>query len=186
MTGCPKHRGLATSDCSNHPTPGRVVLLMAAFNEHGYETRQAFAHYLLNHDVAVAILENPYYGLRRPGTGQPMRTAADLLKMGVGAVWDGVEVLEWLRNRRSWTVGVAGYSMGANTAALIAAVSPEPVACAAMAASPSPGPVFTVGALAPPSPGTHSEDPRPSTSSVTYSAKRQCFVSTRRRIRQPP
>lgn len=129
------------------PNPGRAVLLMAAFNEHGYETRQAFAHYLLNQNVAVAILENPYYGLRRPGAGQPMRTAADLLKMGVGAVWDGVEVLEWLRNRRTWTVGVAGYSMGANTAALIAAVSTEPVACAAMAASHSPGPVFTVGAL---------------------------------------
>ena len=129
------------------PNPGRVVLLMAAFNEHGYETRQAFAHYLLKHNVAVAVLENPYYGLRRSGPGQPLRTAADLLKMGVGAVWDGVEVLEWLRNRRSWTVGVAGYSMGANTSALIAAVSHKPVACAAMAASHSPGPVFTVGAL---------------------------------------
>lgn len=129
------------------PDPKRVVLLMAAFNEHGYETRQAFAHYLLNQGIAVAVLENPYYGLRRPVPGQPLRTAADLLTMGVGAVWDGLEVVEWLRNRRSWAVGVAGYSMGANTAALIAAVSQRPLACAALAASHSPGPVFAQGAL---------------------------------------
>lgn len=129
------------------PSANRVVLLMAAFNEHGYETRQAFADYLLNQNVAVAILENPYYGLRRPNGGQPLRTAADLLKMGIGAVWDGVEITDWLRQRGSWTVGVAGYSMGANTAALVAAVSQHPLACAALAASPSPGPVFAGGAL---------------------------------------
>lgn len=129
------------------PEAQRVVLLMAAFNEHGYETRQALAQYLLNQGIAVAILENPYYGLRRPTQNQPLRTAADLLTMGVGAVWDGLEVIEWLRNRRSWAVGVAGYSMGANTAALIAAVSDRPLACAALAASHSPGPVFAQGAL---------------------------------------
>jgi len=129
------------------PHPERVVLLMAAFNEHGYETRQAIGQYLLRRNVAVAILENPFYGLRRPSDGQPLRTAANLLSMGVGAVWDGLEVLAWLRARRSWTVGVAGYSMGANTAALVTCASRIPIACAALAASHSPGPVFTKGAL---------------------------------------
>lgn len=129
------------------PGAERVVLLMAAFNDHGYETRQSIGRHLLRRGMAVAVLENPYYGLRRPQQGQPMRTAADLLSMGVGAVWDGIEVATWLGSRRPWTVGVAGYSMGANTAALVSAVSPGPIACAALAASHSPGPVFTVGAL---------------------------------------
>lgn len=129
------------------PDPKRVVLLMAAFNDHGYETRQAIGRYLLDQNVAVAILENPFYGLRRQSDGQPLRTAANLLSMGVGAVWDGLEVLAWLRRRRAWTVGVAGYSMGANTAALVTAASKLPIACAALAASHSPGPVFTKGAL---------------------------------------
>ncbi|MDH3309021.1 MAG: alpha/beta hydrolase family protein, partial [Acidimicrobiia bacterium] len=46
------------------------------------------------------------------------------------------------------TLGVSGYSMGANIAAFVAAASSRPVACAALAASHSPGPVFTRGALA--------------------------------------
>ncbi len=128
-------------------SPGRVVLLMAAFNDHGYATRQSIAKYLLRRNIAVAILENPFYGLRRPREGQPLQTAYDLLAMGIGAVHDGLEVLAMLRSRGTWQVGVAGYSMGANTAALVAAVSEGPVACAALAASHSPGPVFTEGAL---------------------------------------
>lgn len=128
-------------------SPDRVVLMMASFNDHGYDTRQAIAKYLLRRNIAVAILENPFYGLRRPREGQPLQTASDLLTMGIAAVRDGLEVLAMLRSRDNWQLGVAGYSMGANTAALVAAVSDGPVACAALAASHSPGPVFTEGAL---------------------------------------
>lgn len=129
------------------PHARRVVLLMAAFNDHGYHTRQLMARHLRHRGIATAILENPYYGLRRPHSGQPLTTATDLLVMGIGAVHDALEALRMLRQRRRWTVGVAGYSMGANIAALVAALSSDPLPCAALAGSHSPGPVFTDGAL---------------------------------------
>lgn len=131
--------------------PLGVVVWMAAFNDHGPDTRLQLARPLLDRGLAAAILENPYYGLRRPGDGQPMRTVADLLFMGSAATIEGLMTLEMLRSMGYDRAAVAGYSMGANIAgfvAALAALADRPVPCGALAASHSPGPVFTNGALA--------------------------------------
>ncbi len=127
----------------------RLAIGFASFNDHGYQTRTAVVRPLLDQGIAVALLENPYYGQRRPHPDlQPMRTVADLLSMGSAAVWEGLSLAVSLAETGPWTIGFFGYSMGGNIAALAAATSPFPVACAALAASHSPGPVFTGGALA--------------------------------------
>jgi dienelactone hydrolase len=50
-------------------------------------------------------------------------------------------------HRDGYDIGVAGYSMGANTAAVVSATVPFPVATTPMAASHSPSPVFLDGVL---------------------------------------
>ena len=126
----------------------RVVLLMPAWNEHDPRVRVAIAHRLAGRGIRSLILENPYYGARNPNHlgGQPIATVADFMAMGGGAVIEARGILTALHDAGS-TVGIAGYSMGGNTAALVSATIDFPVATAPLAASHSPGPVFLDGTL---------------------------------------
>jgi hypothetical protein len=130
------------------PRPDRIVLLMAAFNDHGYSTRLALARHLGREGVASVILENPLYGKRRVNADkQTTRTVLDLLVMGKAATLEGVAVLDALRRGSDARLGVSGYSMGGNIAALVGSVNPFPVALAPLAPPHSPGPVFAQGVL---------------------------------------
>lgn len=125
----------------------RLCLLMAAWNDHGYDTRQQLANELLHRGIASVILEIPYYGHRRTvgHDDQPIQTVADFARMGFGAVSEGRALLNHFRSR--YRLGVSGYSMGGNIGALVGATAGFPVAMAPLAASHSPGPVFLDGVI---------------------------------------
>jgi hypothetical protein len=125
----------------------RLCLMMAAWNDHGYDTRQLFADELVHRGIGSLILEIPYYGTRRTVgiDEQPISTVADFARMGLGAVVEGRALLSHFRDR--YQMGVSGYSMGGNIGALVGASVGFPVAMAPMAASHSPGPVFLDGVL---------------------------------------
>jgi pimeloyl-ACP methyl ester carboxylesterase len=91
------------------------------------------------------MLENPYYGTRRAWADPPIRTVADFAVMGRGAVQEGRALLDHFAEE--YDVGVTGYSMGGNIAALIGALKEQPVAIAGLAASHSPGPVWLDGII---------------------------------------
>ena len=126
----------------------RMVVLMAAWNEHDSRARFGIARRLAQRGIASLVLENPYYGIRRPTDhdDQPIRTVADFFQMGIGAVTEGRGLLATVRDE-GLTPGVAGYSMGGNIAALVSSTMPFPVATAPLAASYSPAPVYLDGAL---------------------------------------
>jgi hypothetical protein len=126
----------------------RVVVLMAAWNEHDSRARFGIARRLARRGIGSFVLENPYYGIRRPTdrVSQPIRTVADFFQMGIGAVTEGRGLLATIREEGLFP-GVAGYSMGGNIAALISSTMPFPVATAPLAASYSPAPVYLDGAL---------------------------------------
>jgi hypothetical protein len=131
------------------PSPtGRVVVLMPAWNEHDPKVRVAIAKLLTDKGVRSLILENPFYGTRHPdpGGGQPIATVSDFMVMGGAAVSEarGILIAELAHGS---SVGVSGYSMGGNTAAIVSATLDIPVATAPLAASHSPGPVFLDGVL---------------------------------------
>jgi pimeloyl-ACP methyl ester carboxylesterase len=129
------------------PSPdGRLVVMMAAWNDHGYRTREHVGRRLAIHGVTSVMLENPYYGSRRVGPDPPIRTVADFAVMGRAAAQEGRALLAHFGS--DFQVGVTGYSMGGNIAALIGALMDQPVAIAALAASHSPGPVWVDGILA--------------------------------------
>ncbi|MBM3695388.1 MAG: abhydrolase domain-containing 18 [Actinobacteria bacterium] len=126
----------------------RAVVLMAAWNDHGYEGRAKLAAALAARGIASAMLEQPFYGARRPlpGDPQPITTVAEFMWMGRSAVLEGRVLADYLR-RKGFRVGVGGYSMGGNMAGFLAAALPFPVAPALLAASFSPGPPFLHGIL---------------------------------------
>ncbi|MDH5422553.1 MAG: alpha/beta hydrolase family protein [Acidimicrobiia bacterium] len=124
-----------------------TCLIMAAFNDHGYSTRHKLAQRLARDGLTSLLLENPYYGSRRPTSGQTLRTVVDFFAMGSAAVFEGRSILADLHHRGEAPIGIAGYSMGGNIAALISATVPFPVATAGLAASHSPGPVWAQGLL---------------------------------------
>ncbi len=125
----------------------RLCLLMAAWNDHGYDTRQRIADELIAHGIGSLILEIPYYGSRRVVADgeQPIQTVGDFALMGMGAISEGRALLNHFRDR--YQMGVSGYSMGGNIGALVGASAGFPVAMAPLAASHSPGPVFLDGVI---------------------------------------
>ncbi len=125
----------------------RLCLLMAAWNDHGYDTRQHLAEELLLRGIGSLLLEIPYYGSRRvaPPDKQPIQTVADFARMGIGAVVEGVALLNLFKDQ--YRMAVSGYSMGGNIGAMVGATAGFPVAMAPLAASHSPGPVFLDGVI---------------------------------------
>jgi dienelactone hydrolase len=128
--------------------PRRMVVLMPAWNEHEPHVRVALAHLLADRGIGSILLENAYFGTRRPDdtATHPIRTVSDFMVMGSSAVIEARAILAGLRSSHP-EIGVSGYSMGGNTAALVAASVPFRVAVAALAASHSPAPVFLDGVL---------------------------------------
>ncbi len=126
----------------------RVVVLMPAWNEHDPRVRVAMAKLLADKGVRSIILENPFYGTRHPSPrgGQPISTVSDFMVMGNAAVSEARGILT-AEHAAGSAIGVSGYSMGGNTAAIVSASLDLPVATAPLAASHSPGPVFLDGVL---------------------------------------
>lgn len=140
-------RGGVVSIEPPHPHT-RIVMLMAAWNEHDPKVRIAIGHLLAERNIASVIPENPFYGSRHPNPqfDQPIRTVSDFMQMGIAAVTEARGILTGLVDP-GHQLGVSGYSMGGNVAAIISATSDFPLATAPLAASHSPAPVFLDGVL---------------------------------------
>jgi len=136
------------------PTAGNgrppVCLHLAATGDEGFERRRtALALPLAKRGIGSLILENPYYGKRRP-PGQHskmLRCVSDLILMGSAALTEGRVLLAWLHQEGYSRTGVSGISMGGHMAALVGTLSPEPVAIAPCIAPHSPSAVFLDGVL---------------------------------------
>ena len=125
----------------------RLVVLFAAFNDHGYASRTKLADALADRGVAAAIIEAPFYGKRRTHPGQVVRTVADLLTLGAGTVTEGIGLARWFATE-GWELGFSGYSMGGSMAAYAAAaMRDQTVAVAPIAAAYSPSVVYVEAVL---------------------------------------
>jgi hypothetical protein len=127
-----------------------VCLHLAATGDEGFvRRRKALALPLAKRGIGSLILENPFYGMRRPpGQHKKMLNhVSDLILMGWAAFTEGRTLLAWLHREGYSRAGVSGISMGGHMAALIGALSPVPVAVAPCIAPHSPSAVFTEGTL---------------------------------------
>lgn len=126
-----------------------VCVFLASLGEQGFGLRRFLARPVVTQGVGALLLENPYYGSRRPPgqRGEALRTVADLLLMFRATAVEAVALLGWLLARGHPKVGVSGYSMGGSLAAYTACFFPLPMAVVPMAAAHSAAPVFTQAVL---------------------------------------
>ena len=134
------------------PEPGPpvpVCVFLASSGDEGFGLRRFIARELVRHGVGALLLENPFYGSRRPPgqTGASVRTVVDLLLMFRATAVEATALLGWLLARGHTKVGISGYSMGGSIAAYAAALFPLPVAVIPLAAAHSSAPIFTEGVL---------------------------------------
>jgi pimeloyl-ACP methyl ester carboxylesterase len=124
-----------------------ACLVLAASREEGFGLREAVYGPLVSTGIDLLLLENPFSGLRRaPGQGSAaVRTVSEHLLLNLGMLQEARALVGWMGRAGYARRAVAGYSMGGFMAALVAALSPEPLAVAALAAGTTPAPVFTAG-----------------------------------------
>ncbi|MFT3913237.1 MAG: alpha/beta hydrolase family protein [Anaeromyxobacteraceae bacterium] len=127
-----------------------VALYLAASGDQGFAVRLPFAAPLLEHGLGALVLENAFYGSRRPAAqhAHAVRSVRALGLMAAATLQEGRALLRWLHEVRGVErVGVTGYSMGGQLAAMVGAATPFPVAIVPIAASFSPDSVLREGVL---------------------------------------
>jgi hypothetical protein len=123
-----------------------ACVMLAASRDEGYWIRERVFGSLTARGIDLYLIENPYYGLRRDGRGPSDITVSDHGLMALAMVLEARALLSYLRSRYP-KLAIAGYSMGGHMAAITAAVTPLPVACAAMATGASASAIYTRGLL---------------------------------------
>ncbi|MGH1342968.1 MAG: alpha/beta hydrolase family protein [Nannocystales bacterium] len=127
---------------------GQVCLLLAATGEEGYTLRRRLVGDLLAEGIAALLLENPFYGSRRP-QGQRfslLRTVRDQFAMNTATVDEARALLGWIRDE-GYVPGASGYSQGGMMTSFGAALCNFPVAAVPCASGLRAAPVFTENAL---------------------------------------
>ncbi|MDI3288492.1 alpha/beta hydrolase family protein [Polyangium sp. 15x6] len=126
-----------------------VCLLLSASGDEGFGRRRSLAKDLARHGIGALLLENPYYGARRPPgqRGVAVRTVIDLLLMFRAAAVESLALLRWLGARGHGRLGISGFSMGGSLAAYTAALAKEPLAVIPVAAAHAVVPIFEEGVL---------------------------------------
>lgn len=127
-----------------------ICLHLACTGDQGYDRRyQILAKPLLQYGIGSVILENPFYGIRRPKAqqGTYVRTVSDLWLMGMTATAEARTILVWLHQSGFQRLGVSGISMGGQIASHVASLHPQPLATCCCIAPYSATPVFLEGVL---------------------------------------
>ena len=129
--------------------PRAMVVHMAGVGDEGFRRRGFLAGPLLRRGIGAVILENPFYGARRPRgqQGVALREVAQQFVMNVAAVDEALALVGWLR-AEGHVPAVTGYSQGGYTASLVAAYEPDGVAAVPCAAGISAADIFTRGLMA--------------------------------------
>lgn len=132
----------------DEPSPP-VCIFLAATGDQGYAMRRLITAPLVRRGVGSILLQNPYYGTRKPPRQKSVapRRFVDQLLMNYATVEESRSLLAWLKAQGFEHVGVSGYSMGGFMAAYVAAATPFAVAAVPCAAGNSAGPTFTESPL---------------------------------------
>ena len=127
---------------------GATCILLASTGDEGFRWREGLARRLLAEGIGSVILENPYYGSRRPRgqRGPVLRTVLDQFAMNTAMVDEARALLGWIRSAGR-VPGVTGYSQGGFMAAFAAAFVDFPVVVVPRAAGTQAAPVLTEWAL---------------------------------------
>lgn len=105
---------------------------------------------LTEHNVASLILENPFYGTRKPPnqTRSNLNHVKDLFVMGGCIVTEALALMNWCEDLGFGPFLLTGLSMGGHMACLASTVWPKPLAVVPCLSWTTAGPTFTRGVMA--------------------------------------
>lgn len=128
-----------------------VCIHMAGTGDHGFgRRRELIAKPLLKSSgIASLILENPYYGTRKPKEqmGSGLLHVTDLFILGCCIILESQILLRWLKEQGFGPLGLTGISMGGHMACLAASNWPEPITLVPCLSWTSSSVVWTEGVL---------------------------------------
>ncbi len=123
-----------------------ACVILAGSHDEGYKIRERVFGSLVQRGIDLYFLENPYYGVRRIPGGLSALKVSDQALMALGMVLEARALLASLQPQYK-KLAAAGYSMGGHMAAITAAVTPFPIACAALATGASASSIYTRGLM---------------------------------------
>ncbi|XP_076842548.1 protein ABHD18 isoform X2 [Brachyhypopomus gauderio] len=99
--------------------------------------------------MASLLLENPYYGCRKPKdqVRSSLKNVSDLFVMGGALVLESAALLHWLEREGYWPLGMTGISMGGHMASLAVTNWPKPIPLIPCLSWSTASSVFTTGVL---------------------------------------
>lgn len=99
--------------------------------------------------MASLLLENPYYGARKPKDQlrSCLKNVSDLFVMGGALILESSVLLRWLEREGYWPLGMTGISMGGYMASLAVTHWPKPIPLIPCLSWSTASSVFTTGVL---------------------------------------
>uniref|UniRef100_UPI0037E71530 protein ABHD18 n=1 Tax=Semicossyphus pulcher TaxID=241346 RepID=UPI0037E71530 len=99
--------------------------------------------------MASLLLENPYYGYRKPKDQlrSSLKNVSDLFVMGGALILESTVLLRWLQREGYWPLGMTGISMGGYMASLAVTNWPKPIPLVPCLSWSTASSVFTTGVL---------------------------------------
>uniref|UniRef100_F6VAA5 Uncharacterized protein n=1 Tax=Ciona intestinalis TaxID=7719 RepID=F6VAA5_CIOIN len=123
---------------------------MAGTGDHGFHRRrELLGKPLLESGITSVLLENPFYGSRKPKDQwrSGLLHVNDLFVMGSCLILEAQVLLHWLKRNGYGPLGLTGISMGGHMASLAATNWPEPLAVIPCMSWTSASVVWTEGVL---------------------------------------
>uniref|UniRef100_A0A7E4V725 Alpha/beta hydrolase n=1 Tax=Panagrellus redivivus TaxID=6233 RepID=A0A7E4V725_PANRE len=140
-------KGIFPRDAKNR---NGCVIHLAGTGDHTYFRREyGFAVDLLKEGYGAILIENPFYGTRKPDKqfSSSLINVSDLFVMGGCLIAECNFLLQWAKERDHETLGLSGVSMGGYMACLAASNVAYPIALVPCLSWTTAAPVYTEGAL---------------------------------------
>ncbi|XP_055000553.1 protein ABHD18 [Sorex araneus] len=128
-----------------------VCIHLAGTGDHHYWRRRTLMARPMIREAGMAslLLENPYYGCRKPRDQirSSLRNVSDLFVMGGALILESAALLHWLEREGYGPLGMTGISMGGHMASLAVSNWPKPVPLVPCLSWSTASAVFTTGVL---------------------------------------
>ncbi|KAM8938931.1 protein ABHD18 isoform 1-T1 [Pelodytes ibericus] len=128
-----------------------VCIHLAGTGDHYYWRRRTLMARPMLKEAGMAslMLENPYYGCRKPNDQlrSSLKNVSDLFVMGGALVLESAVLLHWLEREGYGPLGMTGISMGGHMASLAVTNWPKPIPLVPCLSWSTASGVFTTGVL---------------------------------------
>jgi len=128
-----------------------VCIHLAGTGDHFFWRRRTLTARPMIKEAGMAslLLENPYYGYRKPKDQlrSSLNNVSDLFVMGGALILESAALLHWLEREGYWPLGMTGISMGGYMASLAVTNWPKPIPLIPCLSWTTASNVFTKGVL---------------------------------------